>query len=99
MPGGVATASAFLFVINPEHVCGGAAFERHISEWTAHYLAVSGAQARYPGQRQAWCEEERRVHGIPMDAELVGQLRHVGTLVGTAFDVDCVHQGSASAST
>jgi LDH2 family malate/lactate/ureidoglycolate dehydrogenase len=97
MPGGVATASAFLFVINPDHMCGREAFQRHMAEWIAHYLAVSGAQARYPGQRQAWCEEERLVQGIPMDAELVGQLRQLGTLVGKDFDVDCVARGSAGA--
>ncbi|MBD8531016.1 MULTISPECIES: Ldh family oxidoreductase [unclassified Massilia] len=97
MPGGVATASAFLFVINPDHVCGREAFDRHITAWTAHYLAVSGVEARYPGQRQARCEEERLVRGIPMDAELVGQLRQVGSLVGTAFEVERLTRDGASA--
>lgn len=88
LPGGGARASAFLLVINPERVCGREAFERQVEGWIDHYLAASGAGARYPGERQARCEAERLASGLPLDAVLVGQLREAGALVGKPFDLE-----------
>lgn len=84
---GAARASAFLFVINPGRVCGAEAFDTSVREWLATYLEASGADGRYPGQRQAACEAHRVAHGIPIDAALVEELRVAGGSAGVAFDL------------
>lgn len=79
--------SAFLLLINPERVAGRAAFDANVAEWLSTYMAVSGEEARYPGERAALCEVERRRDGVPLSLGAVAELRKVGGLVGLPFDL------------
>lgn len=77
--------SALLMLFNPEHFVGRAAFDSHVDAWLGTYLAASGPKARYPGQRAAECEAERRHSGIPLPASIEAELVKVGELVGRPF--------------
>lgn len=79
--------SAFLMVINPDRVVGREAFDAHVAQWLGTYMAVSGEEARYPGERASQCEVERRESGIPLGLGAVAELRKVGELVGLGFDL------------
>lgn len=83
--GSASDASAFLLVINPELMFGRAAFDAYSGAWMQHYLQASGPFARYPGQRQAACEMERRREGIPVPAALQDELRQAGERLGIGF--------------
>lgn len=84
--GAAANASAFLLVINPDLMFGRPSFEAHSKAWLQHFLQSSGADARYPGQRQAQCEAARIVGGIPVPASLYSELKNIGEKLGTPFD-------------
>ena len=77
--------SAFLLVVNPDLFIGREAFEASMDEWLQHYLRSGGPQARYPGQRQAASEMERRVGGIPIPASVLRELAATGDRVGCPF--------------
>ena len=78
---------AFVLVINPALLCGQELFEDGMHKWLRQFLNASAAGARFPGQRQAATEKERRAHGIPMPASVVRDLREAGHGVGRDFDV------------
>lgn len=80
-------ASAFLFVLNPERLIGRAAFDAGMRRWLDRYLGQAGPQARYPGQRQADCERERRISGIPVPDSVIGELCAAGNAAGFPFDL------------
>lgn len=78
---------AFVLVINPALLCGQELFEDGMHRWLRQFLNTSGAGARFPGQRQAATEKERRAHGIPMPSSVVRDLREAGQGVGCDFKV------------
>ena len=78
---------AFVLVINPALLCGQELFEDGMHKWLRQFLNASGTGARFPGQRQAATEKERRAHGIPMPPSVVRDLREAGHGVGREFDV------------
>jgi LDH2 family malate/lactate/ureidoglycolate dehydrogenase len=78
---------AFILVINPALLCGQELFEDGMHKWLRQFLNASGAGARFPGQRQAATEKERRAHGIPLPASVVRELREAGQGVGRDFDL------------
>jgi LDH2 family malate/lactate/ureidoglycolate dehydrogenase len=79
--------SAFLLILNPDLIIGRQAFDAHVAGWLATYLAASGDQGRYPGQRAAECEAQRSAAGIPVSPSIVAELRLAGEKVGYPFDV------------
>ncbi|NIF22360.1 Ldh family oxidoreductase [Candidatus Pantoea multigeneris] len=79
--------SAFVLVINPALLLGREAFDQHMLSWLETYLTASGDNARYPGQRAAQCEAERKANGIPVSASVLGELKKAGDLVGLPFDL------------
>lgn len=76
---------AFLLVINPAILCGQELFEDGMHKWLRQFLNTSGPGARFPGQRQAATEKERRQVGIPFPASVVRELREGGRGVGCDF--------------
>ncbi len=74
--------SAFMLVMNPALFLGQSAFDASVRAWLDHYLHTAGPDARYPGQRQARCEQDRRVSGIPVPAGLLAELCRAGARVG-----------------
>ncbi|MES2186768.1 MAG: Ldh family oxidoreductase [Pseudomonadota bacterium] len=80
-------AGAFLLVVNPALLCGTEAFDAQVQGWLATYLAAAGPQGRYPGQRQAACEAQRLVQGIPVPEGMRLDLCKAGEAVGAPFDV------------
>jgi LDH2 family malate/lactate/ureidoglycolate dehydrogenase len=85
--GSAAGVSAFLCVINPALFCGQEVFEDGMNLWLQRFLGASGVDARYPGQRQAACEIERRATGVPLPASVVRELCEAGQRVGCPFDL------------
>ncbi len=83
--GSAANASAFALVINPALTTGREAFDASVSAWMQTCLQAGGPGARYPGQRQAECEQQRRRHGVPLPAGLLAELRALGERTGCAF--------------
>jgi LDH2 family malate/lactate/ureidoglycolate dehydrogenase len=83
--GSAGNASAFLLVINPELFVGRAAFDAHVKGWLQTYLQASGTLARYPGQRQARCEQQRLTAGIPIAAGLLAELSAAADAAGVPF--------------
>lgn len=77
--------SAFLLVLNPDLIIGRQIFDDHVAAWLSTYLAASGDQGRYPGQRAAECEATRSVSGIPISPSIIAELRLAGEKVGCAF--------------
>lgn len=80
--------AAFVLVMNPALVCGQDAFEDGMHRWLRQFLNTSGSGARFPGQRQAALEKERRQMGIPMPKTVVHELREAGRAAGRPFDVN-----------
>jgi len=78
---------AFILVLNPALVCGQEVFELGIHRWLREFLNASGTGARFPGQRQAALEKERRQMGIPIPKTVARELREAGRAVGRDFDV------------
>ena len=74
--------SAFLMVMNPDLLAGREAFDQHVRGWLATYLDASGPDARYPGQRAAACEIERRANGIPLSSKTVATLDKLSDQLG-----------------
>ena len=85
--GSAANVSAFLVVINPALAIGQDAFDASVRAWMDTFLQGAGPGARYPGQRQAACEQQRRGHGIPIPAGLLAELRALGQRAGHPFDL------------
>jgi LDH2 family malate/lactate/ureidoglycolate dehydrogenase len=81
------SVDAFILLINPALVCGQEAFEDGAHRWLRHFLNTSGSGARFPGQRQAAMEKERRSIGMPIPASVVRELREAGQAVGHDFDL------------
>lgn len=88
--GSAANVSAFLMVINPALAIGQDAFDASVSAWMHTFRQGAGPGARYPGQRQAACEQQRLTHGIPIAAGLLAELRALGQRVGHPFDLQSV---------
>lgn len=80
--GSTADASAFALVINPALTTGRAAFDASVAAWLQTYLQAGGPGARYPGQRQAACEERRSRDGIPLPPGLLAELRALSERTG-----------------
>jgi LDH2 family malate/lactate/ureidoglycolate dehydrogenase len=87
-----ARVGAFLTVINPELTTGRAAYDESMSAWIAQYKAASGADGRYPGERAAQLETERRRDGIPLPPETIADLVKVGEMCGVAFTAEATAQ-------
>lgn len=83
--GSASNASAFMLVINPALFVGQAAFDAHVKGWLHTYLQASGPSARYPGQRQAQCEQQRLAAGIPIPAGLLAELCAAADAFGVLF--------------
>ncbi len=80
--GSAANASAFALVINPALTTGREAFDASVAAWMQTYRQASGPGARYPGQRQAECEQQRSRDGVPLPAGLLAELRALGERTG-----------------
>lgn len=87
--------AAFILVMNPALICGQDAFEDGTHRWLRQFLNNSGTGARFPGQRQAAMEKERRQMGIPIPASVVRELREAGHAAGRPFDLTPVRAGSS----
>lgn len=85
--GSAADASAFALVINPALTTGREAFDASVAAWLHTYLQAGGPGARYPGQRQAACEQQRRHEGIPLPPGLRAELHALGERTGCPFPV------------
>ena len=81
---------AFLFVANPGLVAGQSAYDAHLAGWIATYKKATGSSGRYPGERAAGLEQKRMAEGIPLAASVVAELRQVGELTGTPFDLAAI---------
>lgn len=79
--------SAFLLVLNPERFVGREAFDAHVADWLGTYKEASGPESRYPGERAAACEAERRKAGIPIAASTRAELAAIGETAGVPFDL------------
>lgn len=80
--GSAADASAFALVINPALAAGRKAFDASVAAWLQTYLQAGGPGTRYPGQRQAACEQQRRSDGIPLPPGLRAELHALGERTG-----------------
>ncbi|WP_184857231.1 Ldh family oxidoreductase [Acidovorax soli] len=80
--GSAANASAFALVINPALATGREAFDASVAAWLQTYLQAGGPGARYPGQRQAVCEQQRSLDGIPLPPGLRAALHALGDRAG-----------------
>lgn len=85
--GSAAGVSAFVLVINPALFCGQQMFDAGMKSWVQGFLRASGPDARYPGQRQAACELERRAGGIPVPDSVVRELQETGRLAAHPFEL------------
>jgi LDH2 family malate/lactate/ureidoglycolate dehydrogenase len=83
-PGGV---GAFGFVLDPAAIVGQKAFDRSMSEWTAHYLAAVGEHGRIPGERAAELRTKAERDGIEIEGALRALLTDLGGTTGVAFAV------------
>lgn len=82
---GTANMGGFLMVLNPALI--GDAFDADVDTWLATYQDAAGADGRYPGQRAAESEAQRRRNGIPIPPVLLQQLRDTGAATGVPFTV------------
>lgn len=73
--------SAFLLLINPRFASNRDMFSTHTHAWL-HTLTSSSPDARYPGERQHRCEEQRRFDGIPLPEEILHQLHMLAVATG-----------------
>jgi LDH2 family malate/lactate/ureidoglycolate dehydrogenase len=85
--GSAGGVDAFLLVIHPDLFIGRQAFDASMNDWLQHCLRSGGSEARYPGQRQAQCERERRAFGIPVPDSVVAELQATGDATGRRFDL------------
>ncbi len=85
--GSGADVGAFLLVINPDLLCGRAAFDTQVQAWLEAYRAGSGGQGRYPGERQAASEAERSQQGIPLPEGMRREFARIGEALGVPFDL------------
>lgn len=76
---------AFLLVANPKLAPGQATFDESVGQWLGQYRQAAGSGGRYPGERQAKSEQERRADGIPLPPALLRNLRALGDKLGLAF--------------
>ncbi len=83
--GSSADMGGFLMLLNPALI--GDAFEADVDTWLATYRDAAGADGRYPGERAAESEVERRRDGIPVPPVLLAQLRETGEAAGVPFTV------------
>jgi LDH2 family malate/lactate/ureidoglycolate dehydrogenase len=81
-PGGV---GAFGFVLDPAAIVGQEAFDRGMSEWTAHYLAAVGEHGRIPGERAAQLRAAAERDGVEIEGPLRALLIELGGTAGVAF--------------
>lgn len=79
--------SAFLLVLNPERFVGRDAFDAHVADWLRTYKDASGEGSRYPGERAAECEAERRTTGIPIAVSTLAELVKIGAEAGVPFNL------------
>lgn len=79
--------SAFLLVLNPDRFVGRDVFDAHVADWLKTYKTASGEGSRYPGERAAECEAERRRSGIPLPESTRAELVNVGAAFGRPFDL------------
>ncbi len=83
-------ASAFVQIFNPDLLIGRESFDRHMNQWLAQFLNASGEGGRYPGERAAKCEHERRASGIPLPPSVVQELADLERLTGQSFSLSTV---------
>jgi LDH2 family malate/lactate/ureidoglycolate dehydrogenase len=81
--GSTASMGGFLMVLNPALIDAG--FQADVDGWLATYLDAAGPDGRYPGERAAASETERRAAGIPVPPVLLQQLRDTGSRLGVPF--------------
>jgi LDH2 family malate/lactate/ureidoglycolate dehydrogenase len=86
-PAGGSGIGAFILAVNPGLLCGQDLFEDGLHRWLRQFLNTSADGARFPGQRQAATEKDRRAHGIPFPPSVVRELRDAGHGVGRDFDL------------
>ena len=65
------------------------AFDSHMRRWLGDYTSA-GDGFRYPGERAAASEKERRADGIPLGTAVVDQLRGLGRSLAVPFDLVAV---------
>jgi LDH2 family malate/lactate/ureidoglycolate dehydrogenase len=70
----------FMLVVNPR--LAGDGYGADVQLWVDRYLRVSGEGARYPGERAAESEAERRRDGIPLPPVLLKQIEDTGARLG-----------------
>lgn len=80
-------AGAFLQIFNPDHLIGRGQFDRHMAQWLATYAHASGAASRYPGERAAASEAQRREHGVPLAPSVVRELNELRKTTQLPFDL------------
>lgn len=77
----LANLSAFILVINPA-LSGASSFDADMTAWLRNYTAAGGGEGRYPGQRGAHLERERRARGIPVPPVLRAQFAATAARLG-----------------
>lgn len=80
-------AGAFLQVFNPDHLIGRSRFDSHMADWLGVYREAGGAAGRYPGERAAQSEAQRREHGIPLAPSVVRELSALQDRTRLPFDL------------
>lgn len=86
--GDTASMGGFLMVMNPALIEDG--FGADVDTWLSTYQRAGGDDARYPGERAAATEADRRRRGIPVPPVLLQQLRDTGVLTGIPFTLQPV---------
>jgi LDH2 family malate/lactate/ureidoglycolate dehydrogenase len=80
---GTADMGGFLMVLNPALIDNG--FGSDVDTWLRTYRDAAGADGRYPGERAARSEADRRRKGVPIPPVLLGQLSDLGVETGVPF--------------
>lgn len=80
-------AGAFVQIFNPDLLIGRSHFDQHMANWLGTYREASGAGGRYPGERAAESETQRREHGVPLAPAVVRELSALQTTTRLPFDL------------
>ena len=77
---------ALFLVINPDLVIERSMFDRAMSDWLDFFLGSFPDGGRYPGQRSAEIEAERKTSGIPFAPNAVSRLVELGRAADVPFE-------------
>lgn len=80
--GALGGQTAFFLVINPALATDAATYAALAADWTGHFIANAGEQARLPGLRAAALERSARERGVAMAPDVAERLLTVSKRLG-----------------